>query len=312
MAVNAVTVITNCFESRTSHAQFHTREYELNYYNDPRDYRRNYYYNLWVCIKQMDWGKYNPHISNFWRNRRFRFSIYNPYSWRSLRARSGNESCKSGTVNNGGRKRNRHFFYYGILISLLSIAPARAEDTAVSNPVAAATGNVTNQAVQFQNNGAPSRQHYGPNISCNGATMTFSPFYMGNHTKPYDIDADGMRPSSYTLGENWGGQINFMVPLDRKGLKRCRSIAARQEEKMRLDYELVRVLKCAELQKKGFMLKPNTHVANMCYDVIPIVKYEKDRETSLKEYFKEKCTPVKGFKLPWKEQEYECKTTKTK
>jgi len=182
----------------------------------------------------------------------------------------------------------------------------------VSNPVAAATGNVTNQAVQFQNNGAPSRQHYGPNISCNGATMTFSPFYMGNHTKPWDIDEDGMRPSSYTLAENWGGQINFMIPLDREGLNRCRSIAARQEEKMRLDYELVRVLKCAELQKKGFMLKPNTHVSDMCYDVIPIAKYEEDREASLKQYFKEKCTPVKGFKLPWKEQEYECKTIKTK
>ena len=61
--------------------------------------------------------------------------------------------------------------------------------------------------------------------------MTFSPFYMGNHTKPWDIDEDGMRPSSYTMAENWGGQINFMVPLDREGLKRCRSIASRQEEK---------------------------------------------------------------------------------
>ena len=142
--------------------------------------------------------------------------------------------------------------------------------------------------------------------------MTFSPFYMGNHTKPWDIDEDGMRPSSYTLAENWGGQINFMIPLDREGLNRCRSIAARQEEKMRLDYELVRVLKCAELQKKGFMLKPNTHVSDMCYDVIPIAKYEEDRKASLKEYFKEKCTPVKGFRLPWKEQEYECKTIKTK
>ena len=178
--------------------------------------------------------------------------------------------------------------------------------------MAAATGNVTNQAVQFQNNGAPSRQHYGPNISCNGSTMTFSPFYMGNHTKPWDIDEDGMRPSSYTMGENWGGQINFMIPLDREGLNRCRSIAARQEEKMRLDYELVRVLKCGELQQKGFMLKPGSHVASMCSDVIPIAKYEKDKELSLKEYFKKNCTPVKGLKMPWEEQEYNCKTIKTK
>ena len=57
------------------------------------------------------------------------------------------------------------------------VTPAYAEDPKVqntSNPVAAATGNVTNQAVQFQNNGAPSRQIFGANNSCNGATMTFS------------------------------------------------------------------------------------------------------------------------------------------
>ncbi len=310
MVNNAVTAITNCCKSRISNSQLYTREYEFHYDNDPRDCRRNNYNNLWVCIKQMDWGKYNPYISLIRRYSRLRFDIHLTHSWRSLRVRGGNKSSQSGTVSNRNRKRNRHYFYYGILISLLSITPARAETDNVANPVAAATGNVTNQAVQFQNNGAPSRQHYGPNISCNGATMTFSPFYMGNHTKPWDIDEDGMRPSSYTMAENWGGQINFMVPLDREGLNRCLSIAARQEEKMRLDYELVRVLKCAELQKKGFMLKPNTRVSDMCKDVIPIAKYEKDKEESLKEYFKEKCTPVKGFKLPWKEQEYECKTTK--
>jgi len=105
--------------------------------------------------------------------------------------------------------------------------------------------------------------------------MTFSPFYMGNHTKPWDIDEDGMRPSNYTIAENWGGQINFMVPLDRRGLRRCLSIAERQEEKMRLDYELVRTLKCAELQQKGFMLKPGSRVASMCSDVIPIAAYLK-------------------------------------
>tara|TARA_B100000131_G_scaffold293950_1_gene309651 strand:+ start:258 stop:794 length:537 start_codon:yes stop_codon:yes gene_type:complete len=170
--------------------------------------------------------------------------------------------------------------------------------------VAAATGNVTNQAVQFQNNGAPSRQVYGPNISCNGSTMTFSPFYMGNHTTPFD---ETMSQQSYTVAENWGFQVNFMVPLDREGLNRCRSIAARQEEKMRLDYELVRALKCAELQTKGFMLRPGSRVVDMCSDVIPIAKYESDKKEAVKTYLKEQCTPKKGFKLPWKEQEYECK-----
>ena len=44
----------------------------------------------------------------------------------------------------------------------------------------------------FQNNGAPSSQHYGGTISCNGSTMTFSPFYMGNHTKPWEINDDNI------------------------------------------------------------------------------------------------------------------------
>ena len=99
--------------------------------------------------------------------------------------------------------------------------------------------------------------------------MTFSPFYMGNHTTPYD---DMMAQQSYTVAENWGGQINFMIPLDREGLRRCRSIAKRQEEKMRLDYELVRALKCAELQQKGFMIHPKSKLAPMCYDIVPISK----------------------------------------
>jgi len=129
--------------------------------------------------------------------------------------------------------------------------------------VAAATGNVTNQAVQFQNNGAPSRQQYGSSISCNGSTMTFSPFYMGNDTSPYDDEG-------YVISENWGFQINFSVPLNRDLTKQCQEIAKRQEEKMRLDYELVRALKCAELQQKGFTIRPGTRVYGICSDIVPI------------------------------------------
>ena len=179
----------------------------------------------------------------------------------------------------------------------------------MSNPVAAATGNVTNQAVQFQNNGAPSRQHYGSGVSCNGATMTFSPFYMGNHTVPYDEE---MIQRSYTVAENWGGQLNFMVPLDRRGLEQCRRIAKRQEEKMRLDYELVRVLKCAELQQKGFMLAEGTRLFSMCNDVVPIVEYKQNKQAAVKQYLKTECTPVNEFSLPWKEKEYNCPKQPTK
>ena len=96
---------------------------------------------------------------------------------------------------------------------------------------------------------------------------------MGNHTTPFD---DNMDQQSYTVAENWGFQVNFMVPLDKRGLEQCRRIAARQESKMALDYELVRVLKCAELQQKGFMLVPKSRVYSMCSDVIPIAAFKKE------------------------------------
>ena len=309
MVFTLPTDITHGSESKFSHPQFHSGVDEQYNDNDSRNSRRNNDNNLWVCITKMEWRQYNSLISLIRRYSRFRFGIQYDNSWLRFHTRNSNESSQSGTRSNGNRKRNRYLFYYGLLISLLSIAPVRAEDpetTNVSNPVAAATGNVTNQAVQFQNNGAPSRQHYGPNISCNGSTMTFSPFYMGNHTTPYDIEENGMQQQNYTVAENWGAQLNFMVPLDREGLKRCRSIAARHEEKMRLDYELVRVLKCAELQQKGFMLLPNSDIGHMCSDVVPIAKWEEDLEKAVEKKLKETCKPIpKGWKQ-WQKQKYQC------
>ena len=132
---------------------------------------------------------------------------------------------------------------------------------------------------------------------------------MGNHTVPFDEE---MSQRSYTIAENWGGQINFMFPLDRRGLAQCRRIAARQEEKMRLDYELVRVLKCAELQQKGFMIAENTRVYDMCYDVVPIIEYKANKKAAVKQHLETNCTPVKGFRFPWEKQKYNCPTTKIK
>ena len=226
MAFTLPTVFTLGSKSRVSDPSVHPRVDELNYNNNSRDRRGDYDDNLRVSLEQVEWGEYNPCLRFIRRNSGFRFNIHSTHCWRSLFTRNSDKSRKSSAISNRNRKRNRHYFYYGLLISLLSVAPVRAEEgetNNTSNPVAAATGNVTNQAVQFQNNGAPSRQVYGPNISCNGSTMTFSPFYMGNHTKPWDIDDGTMSPSSYTMAENWGGQINFMVPLDREGLRRCRA-----------------------------------------------------------------------------------------
>ena len=43
-----------------------------------------------------------------------------------------------------------------------------------------------------------------------------------------------------------------------------------KKKKMRLDYELVRALKCAELQQKGFTFHPNSEMKVLCQDIVPI------------------------------------------
>ena len=209
-----------------------------------------------------------------WRHCRLSYDIFCRRFSCGLDTRN---NIKSSRLSRANRRNNRldYKYYYYLAFCLLSVTPILANEPEVnntSNPVAAATGNVTNQAVQFQNNGASSRQQYAPGVSCNGSTMTFSPFYMGNHTNPYSEkeDVEGLHPSSYQLNENWGFQINFMVPLDKSGYKQCKEIAKRQEEKLRLDYELVRALKCAELQTKGFTLRPGSRVEHMCHDIVPI------------------------------------------
>ncbi len=257
--------ITRHSESKHSDAFFHNRKYAVNNYNTTNNNRgdspRNRRFSLFI----LEWYK---HYCN-WKHRSRQHNLCTNYQ-RNRLGFTDNDQRRRDYRNYNNRSGNRNRFNYLILLYLLSItSPAFAEGETHnnSNPVAAATGNVTNQAVQFQNNGAQSRQFFGPNISCNGSTMTFQPFYMGNHTKPFD---EYMQPSSYTIAENWGFQVNFMVPLDKSGYKQCKEIAKRQEEKMRLDYELVRALKCAELQQKGFTIRPKTRVYHLCSDIVPI------------------------------------------
>ena len=94
--------------------------------------------------------------------------------------------------------------------------------------------------------------------------MQFSPFYMGNDTVPYESNG-------YVKSNNWGAQINFSVPLDGSMIELCKSIAKKHEQKLRLDYELVRALKCTEIMRAGFTFRPGSRVEVMCHDVVPIV-----------------------------------------
>ncbi len=269
-------VVTRSSKSKHCYAPVYNRVDAVNNDNISNYNRRDSTRRTRSRSKNLVWNKCYTKCCD-WSRR------YNIFSYRR-RNRMGSTDHNKGSGNNrnnNNRQNNRNRIYYQLLLYLCTIiigTPVFAEeegDTNVSNPVAAATGNVTNQAVQFQNNGSMSRQVYGPNIQCNGSTMTFSPFYMGNHSKPFD---ELMQPSSYTIAENWGFQINFMVPLDKSGYKQCKEMAKRYEEKMRLEYELTRAHKCADLQKKGFMIRPGTDMYVMCSDIIPIVKVKPPKE----------------------------------
>jgi len=216
----------------------------------------------------MVWNKRNAQRSH---QRLF----HNLFSYKRRGAVSTRD-CEPNSRSDRRQSRNRNHptgFYYYFLVGLLSVNPAFANEQPkvqnTSNPVAAATGNVTNQAVQFQNNGAPSRQYFASNNSCNGATMQFSPFYMGNDTIPHDY-------TGYVRSNNFGVQLNFSVPLDQGMIETCKAIARKHEQKMRLDYELVRALKCTEIMKTGFTFRPGSRVEVLCNDIVPIVSLTND------------------------------------
>jgi len=215
----------------------------------------------------MVWNQRNPQRGY----PRFCNNLFSNYRRRTV----STGDCKPSSGGRGKHRNRRNYsakLYYYLAVCLLSINPVYAEDPKVqntSNPVAAATGNVTNQAVQFQNNGAPSRQYFAANNSCNGTTMQFSPFYMGNDTIPYEN-------TGYVRSNNYGVQLNFSVPLDGGMIETCKAIARKHEQKMRLNYELVRALKCTEIMKAGFTFRPGSRVEVLCHDIVPIVSLTND------------------------------------
>ena len=271
MANTLSTVIPLGSKSKSNNTSLYSRLNECYHHYNSNRYRDSKSKSLWRRTQKLVWNRCN----SLWRYTGFQYHLLTNNSWRRFPARCYNKIRRCEWFSSIGRYRynqkhhNKRYNY--LLISLLAIgacapAPVHADDDTYNTaaPESTATGNVTNQAVQFQNNGAPSRQNYQRGVSCNGPTMTFSPFWITTENKPYD-------PESYSQGWNYGAQLNFMVPLDYQTVEQCKSIARRVEQKMRVDYELVRALKCAELMQKGFTLRPGSRVEHMCNDVVPIV-----------------------------------------
>jgi len=151
------------------------------------------------------------------------------------------------------------------------VTPALANapsNTNIAGPSASATGNVTNQAVQVLQ-GPYAVNTYGSGVSCQGPTMSLSPFVMGSLTGNQD-------PATYqNHNGNAGFSMGFNFPLDGGLTELCKARArveiARQQaeaDKARLDFELVRLLKCGEAIKAGVTFHPNSPYYKVCADIV--------------------------------------------
>ena len=194
------------------------------------------------------------------------------------------------------RQNNNNKLYNQLLICVYAVGslflslPAKAEapvTTNVAGPSASATGNVTNQAVQVLQGPYPVNT-YGGGVSCSGPSMAITPFILGSNN--WDDDPENF--AGYNA--NAGVSLGFNFPLDGNLNRLCRErvaveIARMQAEadKARLDFELVRLLKCAEAIQTGFTFHPNSPYAAICADVVTINTYNQivmgQSETQLSE-----------------------------
>ena len=148
------------------------------------------------------------------------------------------------------------------------MAQTAPSNTNIAGPSASATGNVTNQAVQVLQ-GPYAVNTYGAGISCQGPTMSISPFAMGNLNGSQD-------PESFQSHTgNAGISLGFNFPLDGSLSELCKERARTEikrqnaeADKARLDFELVRLLKCGEALKSGISFHPNSPYAKICSDVV--------------------------------------------
>ena len=194
------------------------------------------------------------------------------------------------------RQNNNNKLYNQLLICLYTVGslflslPVKAEapvTTNVAGPSASATGNVTNQAVQVLQGPYPVNT-YGGGVSCSGPSMAITPFVLGSNN--WDDDPENF--AGYNA--NAGVSLGFNFPLDGNLNRLCRErvaveIARMQAEadKARLDFELVRLLKCAEAYQMGFTFHPNSPYGAICHDVVSLNTYNQivigQSETQLSE-----------------------------
>ena len=173
-------------------------------------------------------------------------------------------------------------------IAMLSLTPmAKAQGdtpvTAIANPQSVSSGSVTNQAVQVLQ-GPYITNSYGGGVQCQGPTLNITPFVttsLGGQWpyEPYaQLDGEGDRDrtgqkNSWTFNPGISATISF--PLDNRAQDLCYQAASAstarvqaETAKARLDFELVRLIRCGEAVKAGVYFHPDSPYASVCSDVV--------------------------------------------
>ena len=155
--------------------------------------------------------------------------------------------------------------------------------TAIANPQASSSGSVVNNATQVLN-GPYHTNSYGGGIMCQGPTLNISPFLTTSASgqwpyEPYaQLDGEGDRDRTGQKNSwsfNPGISATFSIPLDGNAQSLCSQAAetwiGRQQieaSKARLDFELVRLLRCGEAVRQGIYFNPDSPYASVCADVV--------------------------------------------
>jgi len=163
---------------------------------------------------------------------------------------------------------------------------------------------VTNQAIQVLQ-GPYITNQYGDGISCQGATMNFTPYITrtGTWQDPYEAyyndpvynmadNNDDNIPDNpgeilyyiptrtgqkSTQNLNLGFSATISIPLDKEARDKCMEAVAIHNEyrsqltaNKRLDFEIARLKNCGELKKQGIMFHPKSPYYKVCADVMLI------------------------------------------
>ena len=111
--------------------------------------------------------------------------------------------------------------------------------------------------------------------------MSFAPFALATGNGSNDPE------THKSFSGNAGVSLGFNFPLDGSLTEICKSRArveiARQQaetDKARLDFELVRLLKCGEAIKSGITFHPDSPYYKICADVV--VRYPNGTNTANK------------------------------